>query len=232
LVIWQFYVDTFGISEIFMESKKAELTYSFQQESLRKEVAEGLLFTHARLSENTKLSLEAASFLYGLIEILTEKEILTLEEIDERQLQVAERLVKKNRERGIGILLQEPEHDKYNFNSTSEIDCESRVSLCKEACCRLPFALSKQDIREGVVHWDLGQPYIIAQEKDGYCSHLIGKSRQCSIRQHRPVPCRAYDCSKDQKIWLNFEERIINPEVLKDDWPRNATKDNDEAEFK
>lgn len=210
-----------------MESNKANLTFSFQQETLRKEVAEGLLFTHGRLSENTKLTVEAGSFLYGLIEILIEKGILTLEEIDDRQLQVAERLVKKNKERGIGILLQEPEHDKYKFNSTSEIDCESRVSLCKASCCRLPFALSKQDIREGVVHWDLGQPYIIAQGKDGYCCHLMGKSRQCSIRQHRPVPCRAYDCSKDQTIWLDFEERIINPEILQEEWPRNATKNQE-----
>lgn len=210
-----------------MKSIKTDLTNSPRQEALRQEVAEGFLFAHARLSENTKSTLEAASFLYGAIEILVEKGLLTIEEVDARQRQVAERLVKKNSDKGIGILLQDPEHDKYNFSSVSDIDCESRVHICKAACCRLPFALSKQDIREGVVHWDLGQPYMILQENDGYCGHLDRDNRQCSVRQRRPVPCRAYDCSKDNKIWQDFEKRTINPEILLDDWPRSASAENE-----
>ena len=85
---------------------------------------------------------------------------------------IAERLVKQNRERGMGVLLQNPECDKYTSTEVVEIDCENRLHLCHAACCKLPFALSKQDVHEGVIHWDLGQPYMIAQDSDGYCSHL------------------------------------------------------------
>ena len=195
-------------------------------EQSRQEVAEGLLYTHARLSENTKTTLEAASFLYGLIELLNEKGLISIEELDERKREVAQRLAKKNSEKGVGVLLQEPEYDKYSFAGGVRIDCENRVQFCKAACCRLPFALSKQDIREGVVHWDLGQPYIIAQDKDGYCTHLDRGCSRCAVHEHRPVPCRAYDCRKDNKIWLDFENKIINPDILKDDWPRCASPED------
>jgi hypothetical protein len=195
-------------------------------DKLRQEVVDGLLYTHARLSDNTKKTLETASFLYGLIELLSEKGLISIEEIDERKAEVAQRLTKKNSQQGIGVLLQEPEYDKYTFEGEAKIDCENRIHLCKAACCRLPFALSKQDIREGIIHWDLGQPYIIAQEKDGYCTHLERGSCHCTVREHRPVPCRAYDCRKDKTIWLDFENKIINPEILKDDWPRCGSEEN------
>lgn len=200
-------------------------------EVLRQEIAEGLLYTHARLSENTKTTLEAASFLYGLIELLNEKGLLSIDDLDKRKLEVAKRLVKKNRDKGVGILLQDPEYDKYTFKDRAEIDCDNRVHLCKAACCRLPFALSKQDIREGIVYWDLGQPYIIAQENDGYCIHLERGSCQCMVHEHRPVPCRAYDCRKDNKIWLDFESKIINPDILKDDWPRCVSPETEETDL-
>lgn len=191
---------------------------------IRREVSEGLLYAHARLSENTRTTLEAASFLYGLIELLNEKGLLTIAELDARQKQVAQRLVRKNSDKGVGVLLQDPEYDKYSFNQEVEIDCAARVHLCKAACCRLPFALSKQDIREGVILWDLGQPYIIDQETDGYCTHLDRRNRGCSVHPNRPVPCRAYDCRKDQKIWLDFEKQIINPVILDPEWPRNVSE--------
>jgi hypothetical protein len=199
------------------------------REELRQELANGLLYIHSRLSENTTSTLEAASFLYALIELLSEQGLVSIDKLDERKTEVAKRLAKKTAEKGVGVLLQEPEYDKYTFEGEAKIDCENRVHLCKAACCRLPFALSKQDIREGVVHWDLSQPYIIAQEKDGYCTHLERSCQRCTIREHRPVPCRAYDCRKDNKIWLNFEKKIINPDILKDDWPRCVSNDGERS---
>ncbi len=195
-------------------------------EPSRQEVAEGFLYTHARLRENSQAALEAASFLYGLIELLNEKGLIAIEELDQRKRAVADRLARKNREKGIGVLLQEPEYDKYSFAGGVRIDCENRVHLCKAACCRLPFALSKQDIREGVVHWDLGQPYIIAQDSAGYCTHLDRGCHRCTVHEHRPVPCRAYDCRKDNRIWLDFENKIINPNILRDEWPRGVSSED------
>jgi hypothetical protein len=189
-------------------------------ENLRREVAEGLLYTHSRLNTNTKKILEAASFLYALIEILEDKGLITIEELDERKKIVGNRLTKQFRQNGNGVMLQDPEYDKYTFQSGAAIDCENRVHLCKAACCRLPFALSKQDIREGIVHWDLGQPYLIAQDKDGYCVHLNRGSCGCSVYAHRPVPCRGYDCRNDKRIWLDFEQRTVNPAIVREDWPQ------------
>jgi hypothetical protein len=37
--------------------------------SIRQEVTEGLLYTHSRINTNTRKSLEAASFLYALVEL-------------------------------------------------------------------------------------------------------------------------------------------------------------------
>ena len=190
---------------------------------LRKSIAEGLLYTHFRLSENTQQGLEVASFLYSLIELLSEKQILSIDELDARKHEVQDRLIKKNSDRGVGVLLQEgPEQDKYNFGQTATIDCENRVAFCKAACCRLPFALSKQDINEGIIRWDLGQPYVIAQEDDGYCTHLDHGSCRCTVREARPLPCRAFDCSTNRNIWLDFENKVINPDILRPDWPRNT----------
>jgi hypothetical protein len=196
---------------------------------LRQEVAEGLLYAHSRLNANTTKTLEAASFLYALIELLSEKGLITIEELDERKQEVGQRLAQQFREKGMGALFQEPEYDKYTFEGGVEIDCENRVHLCKAACCRLPFALSKQDVREGIVRWDLGQPYMIDQGQDGYCCHLNRGTFGCTIYQNRPVPCRAYDCRNDKRIWLDFEKRIPNPAVNRPDWLQYVAREEGKA---
>ena len=193
------------------------------EESLRREVVDGLFYAHARLSENTKTAVEVGAFLYALIELLTEKGLISIEELDKRVPDVYARLEKKNVDKGLGVLIQDgPMGDKYAFEGEAKIDCENRIHLCRASCCRLPFALSKQDIREGVIHWDLGQPYLIAQTSEGYCTHLEQPSCHCTVRDQRPVPCRAYDCRKNQEIWLDFDNRVINPEILRAEWPRGV----------
>jgi Fe-S-cluster containining protein len=190
-----------------------------QARDLHQKVAEGLLYTHSRLSAGAKKTLEASSFLYALIELLNEKGLLTIEELDARKEVVAERLMKRFRENGSGVMLQDPEYDKYAFDGESEVDCAERIDVCRAVCCRLPFALSKQDIHEGIVHWELGRPYLIAHNGEGYCEHMDAATRQCTIREHRPVPCRAYDCRQDKRVWLDYEARILNPAVERPDWP-------------
>jgi hypothetical protein len=134
-------------------------------EKLRKEIVKGFLYSHTRASRNTGKALEVASFCYALIELLDEKGIITLDELDERKRSVAGRLVKKFAEKGMGALYQDPEYDKYTFDKKVEIDCQSRVHICKAACCRVfSFALSRQDIEEGIIKWNLGRPYLIAKD--------------------------------------------------------------------
>jgi Putative zinc- or iron-chelating domain len=182
-------------------------------ESLRQELIGGLLYCHDRENTNTSKRLEVIAFAYALIELLIDKGLLTEEELNERKRQVAQRLIEKFKDNSMGVMLQQPEIDKYTFEGGAPIDCENRVHLCKAACCRLRFALSKQDPEEGIVKWDLAHPYLIARGTDGYCRHLERGSCRCTVYQHRPVPCRGYDCRNDKRIWADFENRIISPEL-------------------
>lgn len=192
------------------ESDNIEIT-----EQLRQEIIRGLLYCHSRESMNTSKTLEVTAFAYALIELLMEKGLLTEEELNERKRKVAERLVERFRESGMGVVRQEPEKDKYTFKNGAKIDCENRIHLCKAACCRLPFALSRQDIEEGIVKWDLEHPYMNARRSDGCCVHLERKTCRCTVYENRPVPCRGYDCRNDKRIWLDFEKKIVNPELEK-----------------
>jgi Putative zinc- or iron-chelating domain len=197
-----------------------DLTSSPVDRDLRQEVAEGLLHVHRRLGAGTAKTLESAAFLYALVELLAEKGLIQIDELDERKAAVAARLARQFSDRGLGVMIQDPEYDKYAFEQQVEIDCATRVQHCRAACCRLPFALSRQDLQEGIVRWDLAQPYVIAQRGDGCCGHLDAATLGCTIHAHRPVPCRAFDCRQDRRIWLDFEARIVNPLIERPDWPR------------
>jgi hypothetical protein len=182
-------------------------------EELRQEVARGFEYTHHRANTNTGKALEVTSFAYALVELLMEKGLLTEEELNERKREVAKRLAEKFRDNGMGVVRQEPEYDKYTFDSDVKIDCENRIQHCHAACCRLQFALSRQDVEEGVVKWDFARPYMIRQSTEGYCVHLERKTCRCSVYGQRPVPCRAYDCRADKRIWVDFEQKIVNPDL-------------------
>jgi hypothetical protein len=193
---------------------------SEKQPDLRQQVADGLFYTHARLSQNTNKMLESSAFLYGLIELLGEKGFIATEELDARKRIVGARLVEQWKAKGLGVMLQEMEEDKYTFQGEAKIDCENRTHLCKAACCRLRFALSRQDIEEATIKWDLGHPYMIAHGADGYCTHLDRGTCHCTVRERRPLPCRGYDCRQDKRIWLDFANQIINPNLDREDWPQ------------
>jgi len=177
-------------------------------------VPAGLLYSHSRITDNTRKIVQSSSFLYTLIELLDEKGFLSITEIDARRKKVAERLVRKFEQSRIGLLYQDPEEDKYAFDSNPDIDCQSCLQSCKAICCKIPFALSRQDVQEGLVRWEFGRPYLIAHDKDGYCVHLNRENYQCTAYEHRPVPCRGFSCRDNEKwpVWINFDAQVINPE--------------------
>ncbi|MHC1599759.1 MAG: YkgJ family cysteine cluster protein [Candidatus Methanospirareceae archaeon] len=186
-------------------------------EELRGDVFLGLLYVHHQLGANTGKSPEASSSPYALTEyalteLLIERGITTENELDERKIVVAKRLAEKFRELGMGAAFQEEEQDKHGINDV-RIDCEERKHIYKAACCKMSFSLSRQDIKEGIVKWDLGHPYMIAKDDDGYCAHLEKTGYGCGIWKNRPVPCRAYDCRNDKRIRIDFGKRIVNPEL-------------------
>jgi Fe-S-cluster containining protein len=178
-------------------------------------LAQGLIYSHTRINDNTKRSLEASSFAYALIEILAEKGIITIEELDERKKGVAERLIERFTGSGLGLLFQNQEFDKYSFEQEADVDCQSCLDTCKAVCCKFPFALSRQDVDEGIIRWEFKKPYLIAHDSDGYCVHLDRETYHCSVHDHRPVPCRGFDCKNNDRwnVWHDDNQSHINPKL-------------------
>jgi Fe-S-cluster containining protein len=89
------------------------------------------------------------------------------------------------------------------------IPCAELIPLCQGRCCSLSFSLSTEDLDEGVIRWDYGQPYLIRQRaSDGYCVHNDPDTRACTVHRFRPRVCRSYDCRNDARIWIDYEQRI------------------------
>ena len=100
--------------------------------------------------------------------------------------------------------------DKYAVTG-EPIDCESRMPLCHARCCGLTIQLSRQDLAEGQLAWEIDRPYVLARAPDGYCVHLGRDDGHCQRYEHRPAICRGYSCRTDKRIWLDFEARIPAP---------------------
>jgi hypothetical protein len=188
----------------------------------RADVLRGLLYTHNRANANTAELHETRATLEALTELLVESGAVDRNVLDLRRADAAEQLRGTFVERGMAVALQDFDVSKYEFAGGAEIDCENRLHLCKAACCRLPLALSKEDVQEGIVRWDLGQPYMLARNDDGYCVHLESGTCRCGVYEHRPIPCRGYDCRNDERIWLDFEARVPNPQLDDPEWPHEG----------
>ena len=177
------------------------------------EILEGFLYSYRQLDTNALKVYEASAHLYSLIELLVAKGIIGIDELDQRKKAVEKRLKDSFKEAGIGVRVQGSEVDKYNLSAEAKIDCENRKHLCHAACCALAYAISPQDIREGI-RWCLGKPFMNARDADGYCVHLQRDTLSCNIYEHRPTVCRQYDCRNDRRIWLDFDKMVINPDLF------------------
>ena len=120
-------------------------------------------------------------------------------------------MIRVGDERAPGRVALDVIADKY-AQPELDIPCAELVHLCEARCCSFTFSLSTQDLDEGVIRWDYGQPYLIRQRaSDGYCVHHDPTSRGCTVHQFRPRVCRVYDCRADERIWIDYEKRIPAP---------------------
>jgi Fe-S-cluster containining protein len=109
------------------------------------------------------------------------------------------------------VSLDTGEVSKYAVEGASP-PCAELMQICQARCCTLGFALSTEDLDEGVIRWDYGQPYLIRQRaSDRYCVHNHPDAHVCTVHEFRPRVCRAYDCRKDDRIWLDYDKRILAP---------------------
>ena len=183
------------------------------------EVQRGLAYTHNRANANTAELHQACAAIHAIGDLLVERGLLGREEVETRKQEASEQLRQRYMAQGMATAMQEFGTSKYQFQHAAEVDCENRIHLCQAACCKLPLALSREDVREGVVQWELGQPYLIAHGTDGYCVHMDRETRGCTVYEQRPIPCRGYDCRQDKRIWLDFEKKVVNPRIYEPDWP-------------
>lgn len=180
-------------------------------DELERQLERSGFFTHTSLSNQAERINEIESFLYGLIDSLMQKGLIEKGEFEETVKKVRDETIKKNEYFHAGVAISVNEEAK---PKGKPVNCEERLHICKAACCRLHFALSVNEIENGQAKWDLGQPYFIRQNKNGYCTHLKQEGHQCAIYKDRPHICRKYSCAEDNRIWKDFEKMELNEEWL------------------
>lgn len=185
------------------------------EDGLERQIFRGLTHTHARLSENFANLYEVAGAALALAEVLVEKGILDQDELNAKIVEVRERLEGTRYGSGTGFIVTGKGGDKYAPVHEVDVDCDKRWHLCKAACCTLGIALSKQDLAEGVVKWDPGEPYLIRRGEGAHCCH-VQENFHCEVREHRPLICRRYNCKEDPRIWDDYDNYVPNAESIAD----------------
>ena len=95
-----------------------------------------------------------------------------------------------------------------------EVNCAERMHVCHAVCCKLHFALTAGEVDAGKVRFDLGFPYMIRHDSDGYCTHNDRTTGFCGVYGDRPGVCRRYSCANDERIWKDFDKMELNHEWL------------------
>lgn len=180
------------------------------------EIIKGFVNTYFIIDENIARIFQTSVNLYTLIDLLIDKKIIQKKEFAKRRKVIEKQLIESYKKTGIGIRLHDQAWaDKYELTSEVEIDCASRIHICKGACCRFIYCLSLQDIHEGI-RWNLGEPFKSLRGDNGYCMYIKENNLRCSIYEKRPLGCRLYDCRNDRRVWLDFDKKIINPDLFRE----------------
>lgn len=178
-------------------------------ENLRLELENALRFLHTFNMQSKIDLIDITSRLLTLIEELVASSAIDLRSFEKRRQMIAERETERmNKEGHVKVMVCETE-DKYAMTELPEINCAQKLPSCKARCCTFGFALSIQDLNEGIVRWNYGLPYHIKQNEDSYCEHVNRETMQCAVYENRPAVCRTYDCRKDQRVWTDFDKNIV-----------------------
>jgi len=82
----------------------------------------------------------------------------------------------------------------------SAFDCQGKLGQCHARCCKLNFALTRDEAALGLIRHNPSRPFFIARDEDGYCSHMDRRSYACTVYEDRPLRCRRYDCGGEQPV--------------------------------
>jgi len=188
------------------------------------EILEGFLYSYRQLDTNALKVYEASSDLYSLIKLLVAKGIIQVDELNQYKEEVEKRLNDSFKDSGIGVRVRRTDNETDSTAQEDRVDCEDRLHICKAACCALAYPLSVSDINNGM-RWCLARPFMNAREADGYCIHLDRDTFRCTIYDQRPLVCRKYNCRDDRRIWLDFDNMIINPDPFDEEDSSHHTEE-------
>lgn len=138
--------------------------------------------------------------------ICSEEEVSKIEEHTHLK-----KILEKFMELGIGAVYGDEDDEEKPI----VYDNEGSMGICKAICCSFTFALTKEEVKKGIIKWNPKRPYFIARDKDGYCPHLDRNTLLCEIYGDRPLRCKKYDCRNDPSVWIDWEKRIINADAFK-----------------
>lgn len=211
-------------------STAAAALSSAEAGELERQLRHASFFVQASLEQQGKLAGKLDVFVTSLIELLLDRGVIDAESLAaavdaNRRNQAEEQRTRYDAADGMmpawpTVMVREdgPPPDAADTEAAGsievEVDCEARMPVCKAACCTLPFPLSADEVEAGKVKWDLGHPYVIRHDEAGYCVHNDGASGGCEIYDHRPGVCRGYSCAEDDRIWLDFDNMVLNEEFL------------------
>jgi Fe-S-cluster containining protein len=179
---------------------------------LERQVERGNLFAHSVLTEHATRVNQNEAVVSGLVELLISQKMVDADELIQFVNSVRTEIADAGHSAKVEVMVRtdgEGPHDP-----GEPVDCAARLHVCKAVCCRLHFPLTVAEIESGPIKWDLGRPYLNRHGPEGYCHQIDTDSFACHIYDERPVPCRAYSCVHDERIWKDFEAMELNQEWI------------------
>jgi Fe-S-cluster containining protein len=189
---------------------------------LERQLKHASYFMQASLEQHGRLTSKLDVYLTSLIELLLNQGVLDAENLAKavdtnREEHAAEAKSRYDTDGTLPawptVMVRQDDPDQPDMPEV-EVDCEARMHICKAVCCSLPFPLSAAEVEAGDVKWDLGHPYVIRQNTDGYCTHNDRSNGHCGVYDKRPGVCRGYSCAHDERIWTDFDNMVLNEEYL------------------
>lgn len=207
----------------------ASLVPATTADELERQLRHASFFVQASLEQQGRLVGKLDAYLSALLDLLLDAGVVDVERladaVDKNRASQAEETRSRYEADGAlpawpaVVVREDPAPTDGEGDGPAQIeevvvDCDARMPVCQAVCCTLPFPLSSAEVEAGDIRWDLGHPYVIRHDAEGYCVHNERDGGGCTVYDKRPGVCRGYSCAGDDRIWLDFDNMVLNEEYL------------------